>query len=284
MPRRRVFEQPTSKLAIWSRRFGLFALAVALLAIIIVRSGLLEIVPSVATLAGALVLAAMAILFGIAALVVIWYDGAEGLGQAFGGIGLGVALLAYPSYLAARAYNLPAINDVTTAPQDPPRFEVIARLRPREGSNPIEYAGFSVAELQRKAYPEIETLEVTVPPQAAFQAAVGVIAKRRWRVVLERSPLAGRRDGIIEAVALTPVMGFREDVVVRVRRDGEGSRIDIRSASRYGSHDLGANAARVRALLDDIDAAIDAQKPEPEKKPAPAKGASAKAGQAPARR
>jgi hypothetical protein len=79
-------------------------------------------------------------------------------------------------------------------------------------------------------------------------------------------------------------MGFREDVVVRIRGDGEGSRIDVRSASRYGYHDLGGNAARVRALLDDIDEAVDAQKPEPDKKPAPAKGTSTKTSQAPARR
>src|SRR6202030_4783468 len=66
----------------------------------------------------------------------------------------------------------------------------------------------------------------------------------------------GQRDGLIEAIARTPILGFRDDVAVRVRATHEGARIDVRSASRYGRHDLGANAARVRSLIDDIDDAL----------------------------
>ena len=44
---------------------------------------------------------------------------------------IGVGILAYPSYLAGKAYRLPAISDITTDPIDPPRFEAIARLRSR---------------------------------------------------------------------------------------------------------------------------------------------------------
>ena len=58
---------------------------------------------------------------------------------------------------------------------------------------------------------------------------------------------------MIEAVARTAIMGFRDDVAVRVRREDDGSRIDVRSASRYGRHDFGANASRIKSLLDDID-------------------------------
>ena len=61
------------------------------------------------------------------------------------------------------------------------------------------------------------------------------------------------RDGFIEAIARTLILGFRDDVVVRVRPTSDGTRIDVRSASRYGRHDLGTNAARVRKLIDDID-------------------------------
>ena len=76
-----------------------------------------------------------------------------------------------------------------------------------------------------------------------------VITKRKWRIVDARAPLAGRRDGRIEAVARTPILGFRDDVVVRVRSDPDGARIDIRSTSRYGRHDFGTNASRVVALV-----------------------------------
>jgi hypothetical protein len=122
-----------------------------------------------------------------------------------------------------------------------------------------------------------------------------VIIKRKWRVVDTRSPLAPpagptprnitaqaptARDGIIEAVARTPILGFRDDVVVRVRPTVDGARIDVRSASRYGRNDLGTNAARVRDLIDDIDTVL--ATPQPQKKQAPSpppqagKGASAK--------
>jgi uncharacterized protein (DUF1499 family) len=171
------------------------------------------------------------------------------MGHCFGAIGIGLALIGYPAYLGIRAYQLPMINDITTDALDPPRFDVLARLRPR---GTVEYAGLYAAEQQRKAYPDIEPLTVNAAPTAAYDAALAVIAKRTWRIVVDRPPLA-RRDGIIEAVARTPIMGFREDVSLRVRREEDGAQIDVRSASRYGRHDFGSNASRIRSLLEDID-------------------------------
>jgi uncharacterized protein (DUF1499 family) len=82
-----------------------------------------------------------------------------------------------------------------------------------------------------------------------------------------------RREGRIEAIALTPIMGFREDVSIRIKTDGEDSRVDIRSASRYFESDLGSNAARVTKLIEDINTAADNANAKPaSKKPAtPAK-------------
>ncbi len=77
--RRRISEQPTSRLAIWARRLALFSLAATLIAIIIVRSGALDIVPALSTLAGALVLAVVAILLACAAGIVIWMEGVGGI-------------------------------------------------------------------------------------------------------------------------------------------------------------------------------------------------------------
>jgi len=255
MLRPRLFEEPTSRFAIWSRRLAVFSIPVLLLAIVVVRSGILDIVPALATFAGALCLALAAILLALVAFVVIWIEGPKGLGHAVFGLMVGVAILAYPAYLGLKAYRLPAIYDITTDPIDPPRFETIARVRSRD-ANPLAYAGLRAAELQRGAYPNIEPLVVSAPPQAAYEAARAVINRRKWLVVDERPPQAGRRDGLIEAVARTPIMGFRDDVAVRIRPDQQGARIDVRSASRYGHHDFGTNAARVRRLLDDIDDAV----------------------------
>jgi len=75
-------------------------------------------------------------------------------------------------------------------------------------------------------------------------------------------------------------MGFRDDVVLRVRTTPDGARIDVRSASRYGYHDFGANASRVSALLTDINDAVDVlleKENKKEKKPELVKGAQAPA-------
>jgi uncharacterized protein (DUF1499 family) len=249
MARRRFADEPVSRLAIWARGCAFFALAATVLSILIVRSGILEIVPALATFAGALVFAVIAIVLAFGAFIVIWKDGLRGMGHCFGAIGIGLALIGYPAYLGFRAYQLPMINDISTDALDPPRFDVLARLRPR---GTVEYAGLYAAEQQRKAYPDIDPLSVGAAPNAAYDAALAVIVKRKWRIVVDRPPLP-RRDGLIEAVARTPIMGFREDVSLRVRREDDGARIDVRSASRYGRHDFGSNASRIKGLLEDID-------------------------------
>ena len=286
MARRRITEQPPSRLAIWSRRIALFSLVATFIAIVVVRSGALEIVPALSTLGGALALAMLAILLAFGAAVSIWKDGVGGIGEAVTGLLIGLVLIAYPLYVGVKAYKLPAIYDITTDPIDPPRFDAIARLRPR-GANPVTYAGLYTAEQQRTAYSDIEPDMTSVSPQEAYDAAMKVITKRKWHVVDARPPQGtAPRDGLIEAIARTPILGFRDDVAVRVRATHEGARIDVRSASRYGRHDLGTNAARVRSLIEDIDDVLatpakgekpEKQAPAPKAPPQPAaKGASAK--------
>jgi hypothetical protein len=276
MGRRYIHSEPTSRLAIWARRMAGFAFLASLLAVIIVRSGLLEIRPALATFTGALAIALVALFLAFAALVVIWMEGLAGLGAALTAIAVSLVLLAYPGYLAIKAYRLPWIHDITTDPIDPPRYEALARLRVRE-ANPTTYAGLYAADQQRTAYPDVGPLGTNATAQAAYDAALAVVNKRRWRIVDARTPQPGRREGRIEAVARTPIMGFRDDVVIRVRAESDGARIDARSSSRYGSFDFGTNASRVRSLMNDIEDAIRAQKPErpppqqPAKKPAPDK-------------
>jgi uncharacterized protein (DUF1499 family) len=156
-------------------------------------------------------------------------------------------------------------------------------LRPRGRT---DYPGPAVAALQRTAYPDIVPLELDVPTKTAYDAALALVTKRKWYIGDARSPTLARRDGVIEAVARTPIMGFRDDVVIRVTPVGQGTRVDMRSASRFGNHDLGANASRIRSLLEDIDdtassvpeprslpekKALPGKKGQPEKKGQPAK-------------
>jgi hypothetical protein len=281
MARHRLVDEPVSRLAVWARRIALFSLAATVISVIVVRSGALEIVPALSTFAGALMLAAVAILLALCALVVIWFEGVAGAKQAIAALFIGLALIAYPAYLGIKAWRLPAIYDITTDPIDPPRFDAIARLRPRD-ANPITYEGLYAAEQQHAAYPDIEPDLTDSTAQESYDAAMRVITKRKWRIVDARPPQGGQpvanphapqpaiRDGIIEAIARTPIMGFRDDIVVRIRATSDGARIDVRSASRYGRHDFGANASRVLNLISDIDDVLALpQKPAPA--PAPAK-------------
>ena len=273
--RLRPLEVPPSRLAIWSCRIAVFSLAVAALAVLIQRGDLLEIGPVLVTFGAALVLATLAVLLALGSFISLWNNGGPGILQAIMAILIGAALLAYPGYLAYKARQLPAVTDVTTDPADPPRFEVVARLRPADRNS---YPGLAAATLQKETWPDIEPLTVNVTPKAAFDGAMTVLTKRKWRVVDSRAPAPGR-EGHIEAIARTPIMGFRDDVTIRIRPTRDGARVDVRSASRFGATDFGANAERVLALLDDIDDAATPEKPERQERQKSAPKAAAKPGQ-----
>ncbi len=264
------FHQPLSRLATWSGRLALFALAVAGLSVVVVRSDLLEVGPALAAFAAALALAGLAVLLAFAAFVRIWQHGHAGFGRALGGFVLGCALLVYPAYLGYRAISLPALTDITSDAADPPPFVALAGQRP---PNRRAYPGPAAAARQKTAYPDLVPLEEDIAPQEAYRIVLGLVIRRKWQVVDAHPPGGARRDGTVEAIARSPIMGLRDDVVIRIRPAAGGTTIDMRSASRFGPHDFGANAARIRSLFDDIDDAVGNLPPEsaaPEKKP-PAK-------------
>jgi len=254
-----------SRLAAWSNRLAWFALVLAGLSVIVLRGDFLEIVPAVATFGAASVLAALAILCSFGAAVVIWRQGLSGIGRAVTGFLLGVLLLAYPGYLAARAYQLPPVRDISTDLVNPPRFDALSRLRPRGTS---DYPGPDAANLQKQGYPDLGSLQVLSNTRQTYDATLAIVTKHKWRVVDARPPSPQRRDGTIEAVARTLVMGFREDIVIRITPLQTGAQIDVRSASRFGPHDFGSNASRVRGLLEEIDEAAGTPpdpRPEPQR-------------------
>src|SRR5207253_660326 len=117
----------------------------------------------------------------------------EGLGYALTAIAISLALLAYPAYLGIRSRNLPRIYDITTDPIDPPRYEALARIRPRD-ANPTVYAALSAAEQQRSGYPDIETLEAAANVHAASEAAHMIVTRRRCRIV-EAPPAPAAKKG-----------------------------------------------------------------------------------------
>jgi uncharacterized protein (DUF1499 family) len=261
--------EPFSGLATWARNLALFSVIAVVVSILIVRFGFLEMKPAIATFFGALGLAALSVLIGLAGFAAIWQNGTRGMSRILLAFVIDAGVLAYPAYLAYQYRKLPPIHDITTDPIDPPRFEALGRLRASDGANTAVYAGLYSAEQQRQAYPDIEPVELQISVDRAYAITLQLVNKRKWLVIDERAPQPPRRMGRIEAVARTPIMGFREDVSIRVVPDGDDSRVDIRSSSRFFESDLGSNAARIAKLIDDINTAAEADALKPVKKAAP---------------
>ena len=161
-------------------------------------------------------------------------------------IALGIALIvalaasALPMYWLQQARGLPPINDVTTDLADPPEFVAIRPLR-ADAPVPAAYAGKATADAQRAGYPDIVPIDLPKPPAAAFDDALAAARDMGWSIIASDA-----KTGRIEATATTAWFGFRDDVVIRVTAKEGGSRVDIRSHSRVGRGDLGANARRIR--------------------------------------
>jgi uncharacterized protein (DUF1499 family) len=142
----------------------------------------------------------------------------------------------------------PRINDITTDPNDPPAFEYALRdpdTRDRDYSYP---AGF--AEQQRAAYPDLAPIVLALPPDRAFDAALQAVQALDLEVTL-----SDQARGVIEARATSKLFRFVDDVAIRIRPKNGGSVVDIRSKSRVGQGDLGANANRIRAIAAELAAA-----------------------------
>jgi uncharacterized protein (DUF1499 family) len=148
------------------------------------------------------------------------------------------------------AGRVPPIHDITTDLDDPPRFVAVLPLR-RGAANSAGYAGAALAAQQRAGYPDLEPARFPAAPDRVLERAADVARGLGWEIVAV-APAEGR----LEATDRTRWFGFRDDIVVRVRPDGAGSRVDVRSVSRVGRSDLGTNARRIRTYLVALSAAL----------------------------
>ena len=167
----------------------------------------------------------------------------QGIGVPLLALVLGGVAAGVPFSLLRRARGLPPIHDITTDTADPPQFVAVLPLR-ANAANPATYEGDSIAAQQRAAYPDVQPLRLDAAPAQAFDRALRGARAMGWEIVA-----ADSTQGRIEATATTRWFGFKDDVVVRIRPDANGSRVDARSVSRVGRGDVGTNAARIRAYL-----------------------------------
>lgn len=195
---------------------------------------------------GAILASVISLTLAGAALVNIWNKGHLGAVRASMALLLSLLVLAIPLWSLPDLLKLPRLYDVTTDLASPPAFDKVAKIRQGQ-ANPVHYEA-SFAPLQAAAYPDIKPLFVPRPLADVYTAVRDAVKRLDWKVIDEQFP-EGARTGYIEAADRTFVFEFTDDVVIRITGSPKASKIDIRSSSRFGLHDLGRNAKRIRRFM-----------------------------------
>ncbi|MGD8354233.1 MAG: DUF1499 domain-containing protein [Methyloceanibacter sp.] len=239
----------------WARRIAVFFLQLLILTAILHRFFGLS-TPAAINLVGVCAVGlALAVLIAIVSLIRIWFGGQTGAGNNFAAIIVGLIGLAIPAYFMSKAFLLPELTDIQTSPTDPLQFTVLMEERPRD-ANPLGSPTQEQVQLQAEAYDDIGPIVVDRPAGAVFTVVNEAVKQLGWNVVVNEAP-GESGIGRIEATDSSLIMGFTDDVVVRVKGDDTSAVVDMRSASRYGRSDLGANAERIRAFEDEVNTALE---------------------------
>jgi uncharacterized protein (DUF1499 family) len=240
---------PVSHRTVARIAIGGFSLAVlAILALIVAgpgyRLGLWDFRPAFTIMRWAAYGGLAAAIFSLLGALGTWLGRMRrGFRLAVVGLLLGLLTAAIPWRWWRAAQRVPPIHDITTDTETPPAFIAILPLR-RGAPNTADYGGPEVAAQQRSGYPDLAPLFLPHPPERAFTRALTAAHEMGWNIVA-----AEPAEGRIEATDTTFWFGFIDDIVVRVRPEKNGSRIDVRSVSRVGRSDIGTNAARITAYL-----------------------------------
>lgn len=248
----------------WCPRLALFALALVAVALLLHRFFGMPTPVLLNVLAVGLGLALAAVLLGAFAALGIWRTGRTGAARILLGTTLGAAMLAVPvgAGLVARSY--PPINDVTTDAANPPEYRTLAALR-TGAANSALYPAAEFADRQRAAYPDLLPLEINRSPAETFDLVVDVLKGMQMTVVAEEGPSDDYPVGRAEAVDRSLVLGIYDDIAIRVSPTGDpaepNSRVDLRSSSRYGRSDFGSNVQRMRDIMREVVARLEATVP-----------------------
>jgi len=253
--------EPTPKSATWSLRIAAFCASVLIAGLFFHR--LFGLPTPVA-----LNLVKLSILGGFVALVLvlvafvrIWRTGCPGGTKILISGLIATGLVTWPLLHLPTVNGLPEINDVSTDLENPPPFRTLAQRRAPDANDP-DYPGDEFAVLQKDAYPDLQPVLINRSSEEVFEIAREALRRQGLEVVRADAPgKTVNQPGFIEAVDRTLILGFYDDVVIRVVGDTRSSWLDIRSASRYGRHDLGRNAERIRRLLREINARLEATVP-----------------------
>jgi uncharacterized protein (DUF1499 family) len=233
----------------------MFSAQLLLLGVLLHRFASMSTPVATSVLGVGIVGALVSLLLAALSLMAIWRHGHSGAGQALVGTFVSLVILAGPAWYLPDLLMLPRINDVTTDPEKAPVFRALAASH-IEAKGLVAYPAAKFAAKQTAAYPDIRPMLLERSPEETFDLVREAVKRLDWEVVEEQKPTE-TEPGRIEAVSHTLVMGYTDDVIIRVAPEDELARIDVRSASRYGEHDFGTNARRIRRLFANVKAGLE---------------------------
>lgn len=191
---------------------------------------------------GFVILVLIGALLGLATLVVSLFSKKLHVRTGVLGLALGLGPLIAVFVIIGEGIKVPPIHDISTDVENPPVFTHAYELR-GNGENSIDVPAVEVRAQQAAYYTDLAPIALSVQPAEAFDKALAVTEQLGWAVVYK-----AKDELRFEAVAETALFGFKDDVVVRVQASENGSVVDVRSVSRVGQSDLGANAKRITAF------------------------------------
>jgi hypothetical protein len=257
-----LFERRSSVSAIWARRLAIFSAVLLATSTAGHRFGLVASIPFFWLLAIVAALAVCALLLAAFGFFRLWSHGDRG-GRASTRATLIAIVVLLPFAVGAyRAVTLPRLIDVSTDTADPPNLSFAAADR-TAGMNPVAPISADDAAAQAEAYPTLTGRRYTLTLDRMQEIVVAVAEALDWRVARNPQPLPDERAVTIEAVAPSPVFGLLSDVAIRIVDEGETTYVDMRSATRYGPHDLGDDAAKITRFFDALDAEVQARNAPP---------------------
>ena len=249
-----IYLQKTVHEGLWARRMALFFLQLLVLTVLLHRFGTLATPAAMNLLTVSIGGLFLAIVVAVVGLIRIWFGGQIGAAQAFTGIAIALIGLAVPLFYLSHFFLLPRLNDIETTPRAPMQFKQLAAMRPADANRIVE-PDLAAAEEQEKRYPDIRPMELERSVTETFDIVHEAVKRLGWTIVLNEPP--AEEPGRIEATNRTMIMGYTDDALIRVTGDDTRAFIDVRSASRYGMHDLGANAEHIRELFAEVKAALE---------------------------
>lgn len=252
MLRRRLAPEPFAAAASLCRGSAAFGATLAVIAVLMSRSGSVDPRGSLAVLGFGLGCAVLALVLVPWSAVVIWRTGYRGTARSLTGFVIALAVLAYPTYLAIVAARVSSASDVSTDPVAPPPFSTAAGAVTARGGHVPDDLSAEARDSARRTYPNLQPVLLDVPEDEAYGLALKAVEAHGWRVIEAVPPKGKFGTGHIDAVAPTRVMALPDDVAIRIRPVAGQTRVDIRSASRFSGFDAGENAARIQSLSDEL--------------------------------